>query len=155
FFYRSFVKQYAAILGVDPKLIQTGLDALTKPAVPEPQPSDPIPAATSRIHFGHRPVLKSLIGLGVTLLGSSGVYSWWTRPPKAAVVPTQHIATSPVPAPAPEVPAPEVKVTSIQEPDGTNRVSLNLSATEKTWLSVTSGGRMIFSGILEPSQTKT
>ncbi len=40
-------------------------------------------------------------------------------------------------------------------PDGVNRVVLNLSATEKTWLSITSDGKKVFSGILEPSQTKT
>ena len=32
---------------------------------------------------------------------------------------------------------------------------LNLSATEKTWLSITSDGKQIFSGVLQPSQTKT
>jgi Domain of unknown function (DUF4115) len=36
-----------------------------------------------------------------------------------------------------------------------NRVVLNLSATEKTWLSITADGKRIFSGVLEPSQTKT
>jgi len=34
-------------------------------------------------------------------------------------------------------------------------VVLNLSATEKTWISITSDGKQIFSGILQPSQTKT
>jgi hypothetical protein len=39
--------------------------------------------------------------------------------------------------------------------DGINQVVLNLSATEKTWLSITSEGKRLFSGFLEPSQTKT
>ncbi len=40
--------------------------------------------------------------------------------------------------------------------DGLNHVVLNLSATEQTWLSITtSNGKRIFSGILQPSQTKT
>ena len=39
--------------------------------------------------------------------------------------------------------------------DGINHVVLNLAATEKTWLSITSEGKRIFSGFLEPSQTKT
>jgi hypothetical protein len=34
-------------------------------------------------------------------------------------------------------------------------VVLSLSATEKTWLSITSNGKKIFSGILEPRQSKT
>jgi hypothetical protein len=39
--------------------------------------------------------------------------------------------------------------------DGINHVVLNLSATEKTWLSISSEGKRLFSGFLEPSQTKT
>jgi cytoskeleton protein RodZ len=39
--------------------------------------------------------------------------------------------------------------------DGLNQVVLNLAATEKTWLSITSEGKRLFSGFLEPSQTKT
>jgi cytoskeleton protein RodZ len=50
---------------------------------------------------------------------------------------------------------PKVDVTTETGPDGVNHVVLNLSATEKTWLSITSEGKNIFSGILEPSQTKT
>jgi cytoskeleton protein RodZ len=40
-------------------------------------------------------------------------------------------------------------------PDGVNHVVLNLSASESTWLSITSEGKQIFSGILQASQTKT
>ncbi|MGH9664507.1 MAG: DUF4115 domain-containing protein, partial [Bryobacteraceae bacterium] len=32
---------------------------------------------------------------------------------------------------------------------------INLSATEKTWLSVVSDGKRLFSGVLEPSESKT
>jgi hypothetical protein len=39
--------------------------------------------------------------------------------------------------------------------DDGKQVTLNLSATERTWLSITSHGKVIFSGILEPSQSKT
>jgi len=39
--------------------------------------------------------------------------------------------------------------------DGSGRVVLSLSATEKTWLSISSNGKNIFSGFLEPSQSKT
>ncbi len=36
-----------------------------------------------------------------------------------------------------------------------SHVVLNLSATEATWISITSDGKQIFSGMLQPSQTKT
>ena len=48
-----------------------------------------------------------------------------------------------------------IDVTTTTSADGVNHVVLNLSATEKTWLSITSDGKQIFSGVLEPSQTKT
>jgi len=34
-------------------------------------------------------------------------------------------------------------------------VVLKLSATERTWLSISSGGKEIFAGILQPSESKT
>ena len=36
-----------------------------------------------------------------------------------------------------------------------NSVVLKLSATERTWLSISSDGKEIFSGILQPSESKT
>jgi cytoskeleton protein RodZ len=48
-----------------------------------------------------------------------------------------------------------MNVTTTTGSDGVNHVALNISATEKTWLSVTSAGKQIFSGILEASQSKT
>src|SRR5487761_2002315 len=42
FFYKSFVKQYAALLGLDEAAIQTGVDELTATAEPLPLPgADP------------------------------------------------------------------------------------------------------------------
>ena len=38
FFYKSFVKQYAAILGLDEKVLQPGVDALVAIAEPEAEP---------------------------------------------------------------------------------------------------------------------
>lgn len=49
-----------------------------------------------------------------------------------------------------------VEVSATSDPDDANHVVLNLSATEATWLSITtSEGQKLFSGILQPSQTKT
>ena len=38
FFYKSFVKQYAALLGVDEKLLRAGIEALTATVEPLPLP---------------------------------------------------------------------------------------------------------------------
>ena len=39
--------------------------------------------------------------------------------------------------------------------DEAGNISLNIEATEKTWIEVSADGKRIFAGILEPGQTKT
>ena len=86
------------------------------------------------------------------------------RAPKPAVI-AKTVLAEPTPAPAPpsavQLPAassdsaiaiPVSDTTAVG--DDVNQVVLNLNATEKTWLSITSDGKVLFSGILEPSQTK-
>jgi RodZ C-terminal domain len=75
--------------------------------------------------------------------------------PLSAVI--QRVS-QPVPQDPPPAQTATVQVTAEDESqteDGINQVVLNLAATEKTWLSITSEGKRIFSGFLEPSQTKT
>lgn len=64
--------------------------------------------------------------------------------PEALAIPAETAVVS-------QAPAVDVSATT----DGLGRVVLSLSATEKTWLSITSNGKKIFSGILEPRQSKT
>jgi transcriptional regulator with XRE-family HTH domain len=244
FFYKSFVKQYAAILGIDEKSLQAGVDALVAveeaPAIAAPDPryapdssnwpnsrdaepqlnlSSEVPdmglqgrvgvfdrfrlGALKRDLFGKRaadaevsgfssgafeengrspvrtldPIIRDAnrryvpqgrIGLSVAalvavLLVCSGFYAWWNRTPQhsadravsgasgpAGIIPVKASTAS---AGAANTPA--INVTTTTGPDGVNRVVVNLSATEKTWLSITCDGKRIFSGVLEPSQTKT
>jgi cytoskeletal protein RodZ len=194
FFYKSFVKQYAAILGVDEMLLKPGVESLTADTEPLPLPgADPryflghipnhAPAGNGN-HFatqpdsppvrrldpivsdGNRRYLKngrlglSIAGLVAVLLACSGFYAWWNRAPQAP----RSVAVSQSPPPViatvsesktDQPVTPSLNVTSTTGPDGENHVVLNLSATEKTWIQITSGGKEIFSGVLQPSQTKT
>jgi len=195
FFYKNFVKQYAAIVGVKEAEIRPGIEALTasaeEPALPgsvaQPpmRPLDPIVADSNRHYFANARLGLSVAGLAVVLMACSGFYAWWIRPkevaaakprPLPAVVqnvqqgvqpPTQPVVqpnspaepvTLAVAAQNPQLAhAATVQVTAeaqTQTVDGINHVVLNLAATEKTWLSITSEGKRIFSGFLEPSQTK-
>jgi cytoskeleton protein RodZ len=180
FFYKSFVRQYAAILRIDHKTLQPGVDELTlaaepaAPAVPDyRQPSsehfltgsrapvralDPIVEDGNRRYFPDRRIGLSVAGLVGVLLVCSGFYAWWNKAPQPVTVASAPIAVVPEKSaePAPPPPqAPTVNVTTTTGADGVNHVVLNLSATEKTWLSITSDGKQIFSGVLEPSETKT
>jgi cytoskeleton protein RodZ len=170
FFYKSFVKQYAALLKVPEKLLQPGVAALTAPEAnpppghplskeSEPKPSagavrdlDPIVKASNRYYFANSQVGVSLAALAGMLLACSGVYAWWTKPPKIATA-AVHTAAPATTVTATTGSTPTVQVTTAD--DDPSHVVLNLSATEKTWISITSEGKQIFAGMLEPSQTKT
>jgi cytoskeleton protein RodZ len=165
FFYKSFVKQYAAILGVPMKELQPGIVRLTQAFEP-PGPEipveltippgnairvlDPLVEASNR-YFSNRKIGIPVAVLALALVGCSVFYSWWIKPPRQ-----QARATAP-PATAPRsTPTSRVEVSATQDPNDANHVVLNLSATEQVWLSITnSEGKQIFSGVLQPSQTKT
>jgi cytoskeleton protein RodZ len=175
FFYKSFVRQYAAILGVPVSTLQPGIDAITAAeaepllpgqtflgqtsqgqigsesgarSAPAVRVLDPLVEASNR-YFSNRKIGVPMVALAAVLLACSGFYGWWNQPPK------QARASRSQPAPVARTMAAEPIVDVSTSPDGVNHVVLNLSATEKTWLSITSEGKQIFSGILQPSETKT
>jgi cytoskeleton protein RodZ len=176
FFYKSFVRQYAALLGVDQSLIAPALAELApnevtaasqNDAKPTPLfPLDPIGEYTNRFYFSEHRMGWSVVGLIAALALSSGIYAWWSGAPRV---------TDPIAAVAPSSPtdtvgsadtaaaAQQVSVSRDQDADspeeeahanGDQQVVLSLSATERTWLRITSDGRTIFSGILQPSESK-
>jgi cytoskeletal protein RodZ len=165
FFYKSFVKQYALLLGLDDEKLQVGMNALTAAEEPLPLPGanpkyhplrevDPIVADSNRRYFSDRRVGFSVAALAAVLLGCSGFYTWWNKTSRGTQTAANRVSTIPV-ASVKNSAVPTVDVTTETGPDGVNHVVLNLSATETTWLSITSEGKNIFSGVLEPSQTKT
>ena len=209
FFYKNFVRQYAAIVGVKDSEIRPGVEALTAAAEepvlpgamaqPPVRPMDPIVADSNRRYFANARLGLSVAGFVGVLMACSGFYAWWMRPkevapakPMPAAIVQQSVQQSgqqnvpegvqPAPQPSSEIaaqpssqPAPIALAVSSQNPpptstptiqvtaeaqtqttiDGINHVVLNLAATEKTWLSITSEGKRLFAGFLEPSQTKT
>src|SRR5512141_3189 len=81
FFFKNFARQYAAVLGIDRKLIQPALDAIAEPEDLQPRPEIRVPnrlvQATNRRHIPDVPLGWSVVGLAVVLLGCSGFYAWW------------------------------------------------------------------------------
>jgi len=173
FFYRNFARQYAAVLGIDDALIRPQLEALASAEVPSPRPDirvpDPLVQNTNRRFIPDIPLGWSVTGLAAVLLLCSGFYSWWTR------IPVAHALQQQIPVPnAARVSAPPVTSTPATTsgaavetspvsntaplanaaPGTFSGIVLKLSATEKTWLSISSGGKEIFSGVLQPSESK-
>ena len=163
FFYKSFAKQYAAILGIDEKLIRPGLDAIIEPESPRPRREIRVPdrlvQASNRRYIPDVSMGWSVTGLVVVLLACSGFYSWWKRLPEkarpaAAVSLAAPVVTVAAIAPPIQAEAPP-ETSSATPPEEAGGVVLKLSATERTWLSISSGGKEIFAGTLQPSESKT
>lgn len=159
FFYKNFARQYAAILGIDNGLIQPALDAIQAPEDtprgPEIRVPDRLVQASNRRHIPDIPMGWSVAGLVVVLLGCSGIYAWWKRVPQApaaSIVVRQTAPVAMVRSPLPSV-LPEAQA-AVQTGEASG-VVLKLSATERTWLSISSDGKEIFAGILQPSESKT
>jgi transcriptional regulator with XRE-family HTH domain len=180
FFYKSFVRQYAVVLGIDEKVLQPGIDALVaiEEPVAEPEPIHHPSATAEAVENGRSPMRDidpivrdgnrryipngrtwiSIAGLAAALLTCSGFYAWWTKPPSASHIAArpadQAVAIPVASAGKPNAPG-AIAVTTSTDANGVNHIVLNLSATEATWVSITADGKRLFSGILQPSQTKT
>ncbi len=150
FFYKSFVHQYASILSLDTRELDAEIDPVLSAEAPLPLPGQETREARSLprlkaggYQFYRQSQFASYAALVVVLLGCSGIYSWWHKAPaKTKIVATKPVANAAASVPAaPAVPA--------------YKVLLELLAREETWLSVSSDGRTVFSGILAPNQSKS
>jgi len=167
FFYKNFAKQYAVILGIGEGLILPALDAVQAPEDAAPTPAISVPnrlvQATNRRQIPDISMGWSVVALVLVLAGCSGVYAWWKRVPQApaaaAVVvrqtaPVAMVSASPSAQQVVQLGAqPEAQTAAPAGEAG--GVVLKLSATERTWLSISSDGKEIFAGILQPSESKT
>lgn len=177
FFYRSFVRQYAELLGMDPRQLDTGVSEMLAGESPLPLPGadpnyglqavqapgrdprggDPILMEFNRRMWSDRRMLLPAVALVVALSGGAAIYEWLNRAgqsPKTEARGTQSTAPATTPPAASAAPTQPISVsTGPASSDG--QVVLNVAATEKVWLSITSDGKTIFSGTLEPSETKT
>src|ERR1700687_510694 len=123
FFYKNFVKQYAAIVGVKEAEIRPGIEALTAAteepvlpgtlAQPPVRPMDPIVADSTRRYFASTRLGLSVSGLVLVLMACSGFYAWWMRPKEVAAAKPR-----PLPATVQNVvqPAPVSMAVSSQNP---------------------------------------
>jgi len=189
FFYKSFVRQYAALLGVNPKALAPALEAITAAAEPVEETAaangpaarktssdlsgvrrlDPLVEQTNRPYFSRIQMRWSIAVFALVLTLCTGFYAWWNRSGEVAAPNTPEAQSLPVPVPeaavlpvaetvteAEALPATETNTeTNNDEATESSAIALKLSATERTWLSITANGRKIFSGILQPSESKT
>jgi cytoskeletal protein RodZ len=168
FFYKNFVKQYATALRMDYSVLEKELARLLPTEEIDPLPalsaSYQIAKAEGRITLFPRNKARWVLALlAVVMIGCSAVYAVWQKVERAndpveiaQVISPQSqqpaVQESAVVNPAPAQPvATEPKLETKTDP---SKVSIDVAAKEKTWVSLSSDGRTIFRGILDRSQTK-
>ena len=179
FFYKAFVRQYSNLLHLDGKKLESQINSehgAPEVSVVETKQSrmaslsEPALRAANSVAHDMRLVFAG-IGLIVFLVGGSMVYTWIQRP-----APTVITENRPVYVPAPEgtpatalvpvaptgtaVPQPLSAIRAVSDnltPNATadSTVALSLSATEPTWITITSDGKTVFTGVLEAKESKS
>ncbi len=162
FFYKSFVKQACATVGLPYSELASAVDAACS-AYPEPL----LPGRGEAVIRSAmvRPVRKPrgfrwllpAASFAVVLVACTGLYAVWEghvrlrseTPLVSAARSLPKHASVPRSQPALE---PRKETTIPSEPDG--RYHVRLSAVERTWLSIRADGKQVYSGILEVDQTK-
>ena len=171
-FRKSFVRQYANALGIGESEIATQLDELFKTeetAIPDPAPPQVeihVPAIPSAVNLNTRRFspasLGSLAVVLLVMLACALVYSWYqNRASKSEQAGVQLTAPAPAPEPGPvaasQQPSASVDMaalTALPQDDAANKVRVGLTAGEETWISVSTDGKQVYAGLLQPNQTK-
>jgi cytoskeleton protein RodZ len=166
FFYRSFAHQYADFLGLERAAIDAEIDRLLSADIPAPSSGKESQTArklSSQSRMGM--TYFSYLGLGLVLVVCVAIEARWSPGHKVArekIVSGAPIAqnTKTQEAPSPAISrvasasvSPVSAASAVGVPAGSG-VRLDLTATEETWLSVSSNGTPVFTGLLAPNQTK-
>lgn len=174
FLYKSFVRQFAAHIRLDSSELNPALEeaAHTMPEPLIPGEGDlgktnlpPIPIKGRRKSFRWLYSVASLAFMLIICSSLYGVwqtskYTWWAElSEKLHASKAKPTLKSPVEN-ASSAPSPD-KVESSSTASGDSatarkslEVRVELSAIERTWLSVAEDGKQTFSGMLDPDQTK-
>jgi cytoskeletal protein RodZ len=180
---QQFESEYSSILRRDAGVDLEAMGAARDPRARrlEEQRLISVPPVTERptSFFDGRTGLA--IAALVVIITGGGLFSLvWdnvraSNGPKAAVSPSDHPLLQPVVPAQPQAKppsAPDASITAIttgaeaanaatasNAPAGNTLIdgviSLNISATEKTWIEITADGKRIFMGVLEAGQTQT
>jgi cytoskeletal protein RodZ len=154
-FTKSFIRQYAATLGIDAAFVNLQLQELpgefAPPAVKresEYVPFQPVERKSNSLALAGMWVVLALIGCGgVYYLSKNYSFPSNSKPAESASVSVaaapQKVVANPVPLSTPAVPA-----------IGNGSLQVVLNASEQSWVSVHVDGKLLFTGILQPNERR-
>jgi len=177
FYHRNFIRQYAAALGLEESITREILDAIEPVPEIDPMPALSVPLQIAHVEMQRKPLARVPTRVAATLLlvvlaGCSGLFAIWHRAEEMADLTQVAQAASsgssfntsipnPIVNPTPETDTSVRRSADREEPapipaaaSEPAKMSVDLTATERTWVSLSSAGRMLFSGVLDPSQTR-
>ena len=170
-FTRSFFKQYAIALGLDPASVESEIRQLS------PEPQQVVEARPNELPFtpfeSSGPRSNSLTAASIwvvlALLGCGAVYyfakSYQSAPAaKTAESTASHQVAALPPAAVPRsekdqepsvaAAVPPAATTSAPAALGAGSLQVVLNASEKSWVSIHVDGKLLFSGILQPNDRR-
>lgn len=133
FFYKSFVHQYARSLSLDTGQIDAEVDHVLCGEAPLPLPRQELiqvktpPPISKSSGFPRRALLWSTTVPLMAILGCSGYYAWWHKPRQVFSISAATDA----------------------------QVVVNVIAKEPTWISVSSDGKPVFTGVLQANESRS
>ena len=149
-FPRSFVRQYAKHLGLDPDRMVTEFDH-----VYGPEPSVPKTTGPPRRHSDARPLL---VVAGLLLLAGVGFLAWKTSRPEARGASAQPSAVVPPPTSFPPdrvYPPPTPTPNAAPSAGEARGLALTLAATQDCWIGVQADGAKVIDRILKAGENVT
>jgi cytoskeleton protein RodZ len=155
-FTRSFFRQYAAALGLDPAMVEVEVRQLA------PNPDQVVVSREKETQLNTyealEPRSKSLTAATVwvvlALVGCGGVYYFAKNyQPSNTPKPVETTVSTPDPTKAPTTPVLAATPPGTP-PIGSGSLQVVLNASEQSWVSVTVDGKLLFSGILKPNDRR-
>ena len=166
-FARNFVRQYAALLGLDPAPLLAKLPAYDLESAP--MPAMPLPSS-DRSWWDPRwnSAIASLAWIVLACGAAAAAYLYFNRiPPRPqqaaaapAVVPpapaAQPVAAQPVQPPPQTAPPAEVTPASLADSStaGIHPVRVVITARDDSWIQVTAEGKTAFIGVLKAGESR-
>ena len=170
FFGRSFVRQYAAALGVDTAEcdsipnFQKEPEAVIETVVAQRGPIEVPPLMAPRSGLLDVKTWAAVGALVIAVTGGAALFSWLEDSRTTTPAQSTQRATSGPSSVVPATTNPAPQISPSAQPSQTDGksvpraeeglLSLNVSATEKTWLEISSGGQKLFVGLLEAGQSQ-
>ena len=163
FFTRAFLRQYAEYLGIDEAAIRAELARLPEEdQEPAPVAKEsgiaaselaPLLAYAAKPRRQHRRIITGVAALLLAVLACALAYRYWLMPTEPAPA-RITIAGGEKPASTPNSPPTVVEPTATPRARQAGPLWLQIEAEAEVWVEITSGDERLFTGILQPSETK-